>query len=129
MSLRLRIAVALLLITAITAGSVFPQLSPPSKPGTDLWIHAVAYSGLTVIFAALFGFPVVWALLLVLFSALIEGLQSMLPARVASWMDLAANAAGVMAGLALFAALTLAPLWRRGVGWLRASPTCTRDLR
>lgn len=129
MPLRLRIVVALLLIVTITVGSVLPQLSPPSRPGTDLWVHAVAYGCLTVSFAALFGSPVVWAIFLVLFSAAIEGLQSMLPSRVASWTDLAANAAGVMAGLALFAALTLTPLWRRGVAWLRASPTCSCDLR
>lgn len=121
MSLPLRITAAFLLILIVVLGSVIPSLSPASREGSDLWIHATVYGGLVIAFAALFGSPARWAVFLFLFSVAVEGLQAFLPARVASWSDIMANAAGITTGLALVGAIALTPLWSMITSRLRTA--------
>jgi len=93
------------------AGTAWVSLSPgiSSPPGTDVWIHALAYGAFTLLLH--------WALPrhgrsrnLVLpasiawgYGALMEGAQALVPYRAAEARDLVANAAGVAVAIVIAA--------------------------
>ncbi|HET8679280.1 MAG TPA: VanZ family protein [bacterium] len=85
---------------------------PPLTPGTDLWLHALAYGILTVLlrFATASRGTVQSALLAagaaIAYGMFLEGVQAVLPYRTAEARDLLANAIGV-------AAAVLIPIRRR----------------
>lgn len=89
------LAIVAAVVAGFALGSLEPRLGPPSANNADLWFHGVAYGGLTVILVAFFARPVVCALATLVISGTLEGLQALVPRRVASWEDAMANAAGI----------------------------------
>lgn len=69
----------------------------------DKWMHGIAFVVLAVWFAGQYRPRSYWriAVGLLAFGALIEACQGMVTYRSAEWLDIAANAAGIAAGLAL----------------------------
>ena len=69
--------------------------------GVDKWSHFLAFLLLTVWFAGLYRRGSYWRLAvgLLAFGALIELCQGAVGHRSAEWLDLAADAAGILAGL------------------------------
>lgn len=93
-----------LMLIAISAGSLLPLNGAVGLPVSDKWQHFAAYlllGGLAV--RALGGRYSRWLLGfgLVAFSGVIELLQGYSGYRHAEWLDLLANSAGTLAGLAL----------------------------
>ena len=80
----------------------------------DKWTHLLAFVVLTVWFAGLYRRRSYWrvALGLLAFGALIELCQRAVGYRSAEWLDLAADAAGILAGL--------------GIAWAGAGGWCQR---
>ncbi len=72
----------------------------------DKWVHAFTFLTLTVWFAGLFAARSYWriAVGLMLFGFVIEGSQIMISYRTADWLDIGANTAGIIVGLAVAAA-------------------------
>lgn len=95
------LAVTLFILAAITALSLWPQEQLPSVPGTDKTHHLIAYAAL--MFPAAWRKPPRWLLIGIVFiaySGVIELLQLYVN-RYGEWLDLAANAGGVILGLIL----------------------------
>ncbi len=95
---------------AIAVASLYPrlQLQLPwgASEGNDLISHGAAY-GVLVILGGVLWHRLRWvALVVLLYSTLLEGLQHFVPGREFFFFDLAANVAGILVGLA---AMTL---WR-----------------
>ena len=69
----------------------------------DKWAHGIAFITLTIWFAGQYRPRSYWriAVGLLAFGALIEACQGMVSYRSAEWLDIAANAAGIAAGLAI----------------------------
>ncbi len=69
----------------------------------DKWVHVFAFLSLAVWFAGLYRRSSYWriGLGLLLFGVLIEGCQRMVGHRTADWLDVGADAAGIIAGLLL----------------------------
>ena len=110
MSSRWRALLTLSLIlagTAIAGASLYPRLQLPGVGGGfDLVVHGAAY-GVLVILGGMLWRRLRWvAVAVLLYSTLLEGLQYFVPGREFHLSDLAANAIGVFAGLAIMA------LWR-----------------
>ena len=80
----------------------------------DKWSHMFAFLVLTVWFAGLYRRRSYWqlALWLLAFGAMIELCQGAIGHRSAEWLDLVADAAGILAGL--------------GVAWVGAGGWCQR---
>jgi len=95
LSLILRLAMVAAVVAVLALASLEPRLAPPSAHNADLWLHGLAYGGLTVILVALFARPAVCALAALAISGTLEGLQALVPGRSATWEDAMANAAGV----------------------------------
>ncbi len=94
----------ILACTAIAIASLYPrlQLQLPWGAGesNDLISHGAAYGGL-VILGGILGLRLRWvALVVLLYSTLLEGLQHFVPGREFFFFDLAANVAGILVGLA-----------------------------
>ena len=72
----------------------------------DKWAHAIAFTVLAVWFAGQYRPRSYWriALGLLMYGALIELCQRMVSYRTAEWLDVAADMAGIMAGLLIAAA-------------------------
>ena len=101
--------------TAIAIASLYPSLQLPGiGEGFDLGFHGAAY-GVLVILGVILG-GILWrrlhwvAVVLLLYSTLLAGLQEIVPGRESHLSDLAANALGILAGLAIVA------LWRSQQG-------------
>lgn len=89
---------ALVAMAALLAfGSLTPSLAPPSAQHADLWLHGLAYGSLTAVAVALFRRLAFCALGVFAYSAILEGLQALVPGRHPSWLDVVANAVGVTA--------------------------------
>ena len=73
---------------------------------TDKWLHAITFIALAIWFAGLFERRAWWriAIGLLLFGFFVEFLQLQLSYRMADWVDIAANTAGIIVGLAVAAA-------------------------
>jgi len=119
MRLPFRILFAVSVLALLVGGSLSVSLAPPSAHGFDLWLHGLTYGGLTVLFAALFGSPLLCALFLLVFSIAIEGLQTLTPGRFGTWVDIAANSAGIAAGLVVVTLLMWSGVWIRISALLR----------
>ncbi len=93
---------------AIAVASLYPRLQLPGVgEGFDLGFHGAAY-GVLVILGGLLGRQLRWvAAAVLLYSTLVEGLQYFVPGREVHLSDLAANALGILAGLAIVA------VWRK----------------
>lgn len=97
----------LLLTVAAAIGSLLPQTAPPGN-GVDLGLHLIFYAALTVATRGVVKRLWLVAPLVFLYSAALEGLQTLVPGRTGSVDDLIANAIGVACGL------LIAALWTRG---------------
>lgn len=69
----------------------------------DKWLHATTFLVLAIWFAGQYRRPSYWriAVGLMLFGFLIEFCQSMVSYRSADWLDIGANTAGILVGLAV----------------------------
>ncbi len=98
------IALTMINLLTITILSLWPLEALPSVPGTDKTHHLIAYGAL--MFPTALRKPEKWifiGLLFVAYSGAIELLQPFVN-RYGEWLDMAANASGVVCGL-LFAEL------------------------
>lgn len=93
------LALSLLLLTTITLLSLWPVDQLPSVPGTDKTHHFIAYGAL--IFPAALSRPKHWLLIAVFFIAWSGALELIQPYvnRYGEWLDLLANAAGIVCGI------------------------------
>ena len=110
--LRLFLMAGIVLVgTAMVIASLYPRLQLPGVgEGFDIGFHAAVY-GILVIPGAILQYRLRWvAVAVLLFSTLLEGLQYFVPGREFNLSDLAANAIGVLLGLAIVV------LWRRQQG-------------
>ena len=89
------------LLIAITLLSLWPVESLPSVPGTDKTHHFIAYGAL-IFPTALKNHKKLFVITLafVAYSGLIELIQPYVN-RYGEWLDLAANSAGLLCGIAL----------------------------
>ena len=73
---------------------------------TDKWLHAVTFAFLTVWFAGMLEKRAYWliALGLTVFGFVIEASQLLVSYRIADWVDIGANTAGIIVGLVAAAA-------------------------
>jgi VanZ family protein len=95
------VSFTLFTLTAITVLSLWPLENLPTVPGTDKTHHLIAYAAL--MFPVALRKPSGWiviGLLFVAYSGVIELLQPFVN-RYGEWMDLAANSAGVVGGIAI----------------------------
>ncbi|MDC0362105.1 VanZ family protein [Halioglobus sp.] len=93
--------VTLCLLLTITALSLWPLKSLPSAPGSDKTHHLIAYAA--VVLPVALRKPNRWQWLIVFFigySGLIELIQPYVN-RYGEWLDMLANTAGVLCGVAL----------------------------
>ncbi len=93
------IGFTLIILTAITALSLWPMEKLPLVPGTDKTHHFIAYAAL--MFPAALRTPDKWTLICLLFIAyggLIELVQPYVN-RYGEWLDMGANTGGVVCGL------------------------------
>lgn len=69
--------------------------------GVDKWLHGVTFLFLTVWFAGLYRRTSYWQITigLLAFGLMIEACQRLVGYRVADWMDVGADAAGIIVGL------------------------------
>ncbi|MBC7861172.1 MAG: VanZ family protein [Burkholderiaceae bacterium] len=92
----------------VSAGCLVPARWLPPLPNDKL-LHFLAFGGLTLLALRLVGGRgelIYWLGGLLLAGWLIEALQNLVPGRSFCWRDMAANAAGILAG-ACFAPLLL----------------------
>lgn len=110
------LTITLCLLVIITAASLWPAAHLPPVPGSDKTHHFIAYAALMLPTAL--KKPKYWliiALFFILFSGAIELIQPYVN-RYGEWLDLLANAGGVICGILL--GLTIARLTKI----LHASP-------
>lgn len=94
-------AITLVVLTLITVGSLFPVEHLPAVPGSDKTHHFIAYCALMLPVAL--RRPKYWlafALLFIIWSGLIELIQPHVN-RYGEWLDMAANAGGVLIAIVL----------------------------
>jgi VanZ family protein len=108
---RISSAVILLLVLVLTLLPTFWFFDIKAKSfdwfqHVDKWLHAMTFMALTLWFTGLYERRVWWlmALGLLLFGFLIEFCQLQISYRMAEWMDIAANTAGIIIGLTVAAA-------------------------
>ena len=93
------IALTLITLGIITTLSLWPLDALPSVPGSDKTHHFIAYAAL--MFPTALRKPQHWqaiSLLFIAYSGMIELLQPYVN-RYGEWLDMAANATGVICGL------------------------------
>jgi VanZ family protein len=101
------IAVNILLVVAVFVLTVLPAILAPHRisqlPGIDKWLHALTFAALAIWFTGQYARRSYWivAVGLIAYGALIEIGQSLIPYRTAEWGDLAADVAGIAAGIAI----------------------------
>ena len=109
-SRRWRFLLKLSLVTvmlSIAVAAVYPNMRVPWATYSDFWAHAAAY-GILVVIASQLEYPLSEVAGAGMFySTLLEGLQYLVPGRVVSATDLAANTLGILVGLGIVT------LWRR----------------
>lgn len=115
---RARVAwtVVALAFTWISLSALWPHDDPPQPPHgyTDKIQHAVAWLGLALVLLVALRvtrppldrarYTLAWSLLVV-YGALVEALQMLVPGRSAEWLDLAADALGAAVGCAVMLGL------------------------
>jgi VanZ family protein len=92
----------LICLAFVSVGSVLPG-TDHFQPimGSDKLLHLISYAGLALLqplFLKEERLFLRWALLLVLWGILLEGVQGLVPNRTPSFWDFIANTAGVMLG-------------------------------
>ena len=107
-------AVSALLLLLVVAMAIMPAIWLwPDRvsfvrwfQGIDKWAHAIAFCVLAVWFAGQYRPRSYWriAVGLLAFGILIELLQRLVGYRSAEWLDVAADVAGIIVGLAMAAA-------------------------
>jgi VanZ family protein len=93
------VAFTIFILAIITTLSLWPQENLPSVPGTDKIHHIIAYAAL--MFPIALRKPdkwIVFGLLFIAYSGVIELLQPYVN-RHSDWLDMAANATGVICGI------------------------------
>ena len=104
---------SVLLLLGVLASTLSPAFWFDSKvkalswfENADKWLHGITFLFLSIWFAGLFARATYWriALGLTLFGFLVEGCQILISFRTADWLDIAANTAGIIVGLAVAAA-------------------------
>jgi len=103
--------ITLVILALITLGSLFPVEHLPAAPGSDKTHHFIAYCALML--PAALRRPKYWlgyALLFIAWSGLIELIQPYVN-RYGEWLDMAANAGGVL----------IAIMISQGLRWLISS--------
>lgn len=93
------VAITLSVLAAITILSLLPLKELPPVPGTDKTHHFIAYA--LLMFPAALRKPKRWWLLcigFIAYSGIIELVQPYVN-RYGEWLDMAANAAGVVCGM------------------------------
>jgi len=94
-------ALTLLVLALITLGSLFPVEHLPAAPGSDKTHHLIGYCALMLPVAI--RRPKYWlafALLFIVWSGLIELIQPHVN-RYGEWLDMVANAGGVLIAIVL----------------------------
>lgn len=112
------------LVALVCVGSLLPGESVPSIGVSDKLLHSGTYFVLMIWFAGLYPRSKhVWiAFGLIALGAILDVLQGMTPSRQLDPLDIASNAAGVLAALAL--SFWLLEGWcQRIEGWLVPSST------
>jgi hypothetical protein len=95
------VAFTLFTLAAITTLSLWPLEKLPSVPGTDKTHHLIAYA--VLMFPTALRKPdkwIVFGMLFIAYSGAIELLQPYVN-RYGDWLDMAANAMGVVCGLVI----------------------------
>ena len=98
-------AVNLFLLVSVFSLTVIPAIwvtsDVPRWPGIDKWLHGITFAMLALWFTGQYARRSYWMIVLGLafYGALIEIGQSMIPYRSAEWGDLAADIAGIAAGV------------------------------
>ncbi len=105
---------SVILLLAVLAATLMPVVwFWPDRFGAltwfesvDKWLHGVAFLVLSVWFAGQFRARSYWriAVGLLVFGLVIEGCQRMVSYRTADWIDVAADAVGIIFGIAIAAA-------------------------
>ena len=98
---RLWIELSVLMLTIITALSLYPFKNLPEAPGSDKTYHFIAYAALA--FPAALRKPKRWQSILIafaLYSGLIELIQPHVN-RYGEWLDFLANISGLFVGIML----------------------------
>lgn len=99
---------SVLLVLVVLAGTLAPAFWFDSRAQalawfahSDKWMHGVTFLVLSVWFAGLAERRSYWrvAAALIAFGLVIEGAQYLVGYRSADWLDMAANTAGIIAGL------------------------------
>ncbi|SEK36956.1 VanZ like family protein [Colwellia chukchiensis] len=98
---RFWLAISLVILTLITAGSLFPADYLPPAPGSDKTHHFIGYCALML--PAAIRRPKYWLLLAVFFVAWSGAIELIQPHvnRYGEWLDLAANTCGVLIAIIL----------------------------
>lgn len=101
------------LVVVVIVASIAPSSAVP-QVASDKFEHLFAYGVLQI--AGGFAFPKTTSLCrvavgLILMGAALEAIQSFIPSRSAEWLDIAANAAGVILGWIAIASIP--EPWRR----------------
>ncbi|MGB1263476.1 MAG: VanZ family protein [Cognaticolwellia sp.] len=94
-------AITVVILALITLGSLFPVEHLPPAPGSDKTHHFIAYCALMLPTAL--RRPKYWlaiALFFIVYSGAIEIIQPYVN-RYGEWLDMAANASGVVLGIML----------------------------
>ena len=93
------ITITLFLLTVITILSLYPLESLPSVPGSDKTHHFIAYGAL--MFPTALRKPNYWPLIGIFFVCWSGGIELIQPFvnRYGEWLDLVANATGIICGL------------------------------
>ena len=115
---------SVLLLLGVLAAALAPTLWFDSRvealkwlENTDKWFHGLTFTFLAIWFAGLAERNAYWriALGLMLFGFVVEGCQLFISYRMADWLDIAANTAGIITGLtAALAGLGGWSLWVEG---------------
>jgi VanZ family protein len=99
----LLLLLSVLAATLVPAGWLWPDLPGPALFAADKWLHGLTFLFLAVWFSGQFSRQAFWRVGagLFAFGILIELLQSTVPYRTAELMDVFADTAGIVAGLAI----------------------------
>jgi len=102
-------ALTMIILSAITILSLWPQEQLPLVPGSDKTHHIIAYTALML--PAALSKPGKWVIFGLLFFACSGAIELLQPYvnRCSEWLDLAANATGIACGL-IIAKITIAKI-------------------
>jgi VanZ family protein len=94
-----------ILVASLVPGAGLAARGPLGVVGLDMWLHALAYLGLSAAVTWADGRPLVGVAAAVAYGIVVELLQVGVPYRSGSALDAVANLAGALVGAALVVAL------------------------